>query len=105
MEIFSEKTQVTPASGTKSDQVRSGCAVRGAAQESRDLRVTVVSPGFTQSELTNHGGSAEAQAAARAAAEQLSIPASAIADAIAFAIGQPDNVDVNELIVRPTAQA
>ncbi|MFE0630596.1 hypothetical protein ACFW3D_26970 [Streptomyces sp. NPDC058864] len=58
--------------------------------------------GDSRRELTHRGGSAEAQAAARAAAEQ--IPASAIADAIAFAINQPANVDVNELIVRPTAQ-
>ena len=36
--------------------------------------------------------------------EQTSIPASAIAEAIGFAISQPENVDVNELIVRPTAQ-
>ncbi|MCF4138755.1 SDR family oxidoreductase [Streptomyces sp. Tue 6430] len=76
----------------------------GLRQESRDIRVTVVSPGFTQSELTDRGGSPQAQSAARAAAEQLAIPASAIADAIAFAIDQPANVDVNELIVRPTAQ-
>ncbi|MEV6613076.1 SDR family oxidoreductase [Streptomyces sp. NPDC051051] len=76
----------------------------GLRQESRDIRVTVVSPGFTQSELTDRGGSAEAQAAARAAAAQLAIPASAIADAIAFAVDRPADVDVNELIVRPTAQ-
>jgi NADP-dependent 3-hydroxy acid dehydrogenase YdfG len=36
--------------------------------------------------------------------DQASIPPSAIAEAIGFAIGQPDSVDVNELIVRPTAQ-
>lgn len=76
----------------------------GLRQESRDVRVTVISPGFTQSELTDRGGAPEAQAAARAAAEQLAIPASAIADAIVFAIDQPAAVDVNELIVRPTAQ-
>ncbi|MET8647481.1 SDR family oxidoreductase [Streptomyces sp. NPDC004675] len=76
----------------------------GLRQESRDVRVTVVSPGFTQTELTHRGGSAEAQGAARAAAEQLAIPASAVADAIVFAIDQPAQVDVNELIVRPTAQ-
>ncbi|MFI6488736.1 SDR family oxidoreductase [Streptomyces sp. NPDC050564] len=76
----------------------------GLRQESREIRVTVVSPGFTQSELTDCRGSAEAQGAARAAAEQLAIPASAIAQAIAFAIDQPADVDVNELIVRPTAQ-
>jgi NADP-dependent 3-hydroxy acid dehydrogenase YdfG len=33
----------------------------------------------------------------------LAIPASAVADAIAFAIGQPHEVDVNEIIVRPAA--
>ncbi|MEU0967314.1 SDR family oxidoreductase [Streptomyces sp. NPDC005917] len=76
----------------------------GLRQESRDVRVTVVSPGFTRSELTDRGGSAQARSAARSAAEQLAIPASAIADAIAFAVDQPSNVDVNELIVRPTAQ-
>jgi NADP-dependent 3-hydroxy acid dehydrogenase YdfG len=61
----------------------------GLRQESRDIRVTVVSPGFTQSELTDHGGSPDAQGAARAAAGQLAIPASAVAGAIAFAIAQP----------------
>lgn len=76
----------------------------GLRQESREIRVTVVSPGFTSTELTHNGGSEQAQAAARAATEVLAIPPSAIARAIGFAIGQPDNVDVNELVVRPTAQ-
>ncbi|GAA4198541.1 SDR family oxidoreductase [Streptosporangium oxazolinicum] len=76
----------------------------GLRQESRDIRVTIVSPGFTHSELTDRGGAPEVQAAARAAMEQLAIPASAVADAIGYAIGQPGNVDVNELVVRPTAQ-
>ncbi|WP_225850191.1 hypothetical protein [Streptomyces sp. HPF1205] len=76
----------------------------GLRQESRDIRVTVVSPGFARSGFTHRGGSPRAQSAARTAAEQLAIPASAIAEAIAFAIGRPANVDVDELVVRPTAQ-
>lgn len=36
---------------------------------------------------------------------QVSIPASAVAEAIAYAIGQPSEVDVSEIIVRPTASA
>ncbi|MFF2433187.1 hypothetical protein ACFVU4_03105 [Streptomyces sp. NPDC058107] len=36
---------------------------------------------------------------------QVSIPASAVAEAIAYAIGQPSEVDVSEIIVRLTAQA
>jgi NADP-dependent 3-hydroxy acid dehydrogenase YdfG len=76
----------------------------GLRQESRDIRVTVVSPGLTRSELTDRGGDPAAQAAARAAADRLAIPANAIADAIAYAIGQPDDIDVYELIIRPTLQ-
>jgi NADP-dependent 3-hydroxy acid dehydrogenase YdfG len=76
----------------------------GLRQESRDLRVTVVSPGLTRTELFDGIAAPEARAVARGMVEQSSIPASAIADAIGFAISQPENVDVNELIVRPTAQ-
>jgi len=76
----------------------------GLRQESGDIRVTVISPGFTRTELTSQGGSPEAQGAARQAAEALAIPAEAVAAAIAYAIGQPPDVDVNEVIVRPTAQ-
>jgi NADP-dependent 3-hydroxy acid dehydrogenase YdfG len=76
----------------------------GLRQENQDIRVTVVSPGFTTSELTHRGGAAQVQAAVRAAAEELAIPADAIGRAIAYAISQPDNVDVNELVIRPTAQ-
>lgn len=34
---------------------------------------------------------------------EIALPAAAIGRAIAFAIGQPGDVDVNEIIVRPTA--
>jgi NADP-dependent 3-hydroxy acid dehydrogenase YdfG len=35
----------------------------------------------------------------------MAIPPAAVARAIAFAISQPPDVDVNEIVVRPTAQA
>ncbi|MFI7590640.1 SDR family oxidoreductase [Micromonospora sp. NPDC049359] len=76
----------------------------GLRQESRDVRVTLVSPGYTHSELTEHGGSPEVRAAAHAAAQELGMPASAVADAIAYAIAQPDSVDVNDITMRSTVQ-
>lgn len=69
-----------------------------------DIRVTVVSPGVTESELADSisdDTAREAMKAFRAGA----IPADAIARAIAFAIAQPAEVDVSEIIVRPTASA
>lgn len=77
----------------------------GLRQENTDLRVTVISPGYTHSELTDTGGDPDVRATVRAAAEQLAIPASAVADAIGYAIAQPTDIDVNELVVRPTAQS
>jgi uncharacterized protein GlcG (DUF336 family) len=35
---------------------------------------------------------------------KMAIPAEAIASAMAYAIGQPSNVDINEILIRPTAQ-
>ncbi|MFJ3234408.1 SDR family oxidoreductase [Streptomyces sp. NPDC086787] len=77
----------------------------GLRQESAgDIRVTLVSPGVTESELAEgitDPAAREAMKAYRAAA----LPASAIADAIAYAVAQPPQVDVNEIVVRPTASA
>ena len=76
----------------------------GLRQESRNLRVTVISPGLTRTELFDGIANPQVEAGARAMLDEASIPPGAIAEAIGFAIGQPDGVDVNELVVRPTAQ-
>jgi NADP-dependent 3-hydroxy acid dehydrogenase YdfG len=76
----------------------------GLRQGSTVVRVTIVSPGYTISELADFGGDEITQAAARAASEQLGLPASAVAEAIAYAVTQPASVDVNEIVVRPTLQ-
>ncbi|MFD9007101.1 SDR family oxidoreductase [Streptomyces sp. NPDC059582] len=74
----------------------------GLRQESTDLRVTVVSPGLTHTELTHSGGDDQLQGAVRTALEAVGIDASAIAEAIGYAIAQPTNVNVNEIIVQGT---
>jgi len=67
-----------------------------------DIRVTVISPGVTESELaesiSDEGGRAEMREFRKVA-----IGADAIARAIAYAMEQPADVDVSEIIVRPTA--
>ncbi|HEY6762977.1 MAG TPA: hypothetical protein VI318_25980 [Baekduia sp.] len=47
----------------------------------------------------------EVRAQIAAAAEQMGMPADAVARAIAYAVEQPAGVDVGEIVVRPTAQA
>lgn len=74
----------------------------GLRQETDVIRVTVVSPGVVESELADHLTDDTAKAAMRAF-RRIALPPDAIARAIAYAIAQPDDVDVSELIVRPTA--
>ncbi|MFD9369297.1 SDR family oxidoreductase [Streptomyces sp. NPDC060020] len=78
----------------------------GLRQESGpDLRVTLVSPGFTHTEGVGKGASAEVAAAMTRQRDEIAMPPSAVASAIGYAIEQPDGVDVGEIVVRPTAQA
>jgi NADP-dependent 3-hydroxy acid dehydrogenase YdfG len=77
----------------------------GLRQESGpDLRVTLVSPGFTHTEGVGKGASPEAAAAMVRQRDEIAMPPSAVASAIGYAIGQPEGVDVSEVVVRPTAQ-
>ncbi|MEQ9505295.1 MAG: SDR family oxidoreductase [Hyphomonas sp.] len=67
-----------------------------------NLRATTISPGVTTSELAN----TITDPAAKAWIDDfrsIALTADSIARAIAFAIEQPGDVDVNEIIVRPTA--
>ncbi|SFI38110.1 NADP-dependent 3-hydroxy acid dehydrogenase YdfG [Paenibacillus sp. UNC496MF] len=67
------------------------------------IRATVVSPGITDTELLNTVTSPEAQAMA-SHFQGMGISPDRIADAIVYAIGQPDDASVNEIVIRPTAQ-
>jgi NADP-dependent 3-hydroxy acid dehydrogenase YdfG len=74
----------------------------GLRQENQFIRTTIISPGVTTSELA-HTITHEATAKFIDDYRKQAIPAEAIARAIAFAIEQPNDVDVNEIVVRPTA--
>ena len=74
----------------------------GLRQENDKIRVTVISPGVTESDLAD----TITDPGAKAMMEdfrKIALPARAIAEAIAFAVDQPSGVDVSEIIVRPTA--
>lgn len=71
-------------------------------QETETVRVSIVSPGVTTSELAETITHAET-AAFIDEYRKKAIPADAIARAVRFAIEQPRDIDVNEIIVRPTS--
>ena len=77
----------------------------GLRQEVGDkLRVTVISPGFVRTNFVEAVANPETKAQLIQARDALAIPPDAIARAITFAIEQDADVDVSEIIVRPTAQ-
>lgn len=77
----------------------------GLRQESAgQLRVTTLLPGYTATAFADHIRDERLREEV-SAGEAIAMPASAIAEAIAYAISQPDAVNVGELVIRPTAQA
>jgi NADP-dependent 3-hydroxy acid dehydrogenase YdfG len=67
------------------------------------IRVTTVSPGVVESELADTITDPNAQSV-MSDYRRHAIPATAIAAAVAFAVSQPAEVDVNEIVVRPALQ-
>jgi len=68
-----------------------------------NIRATTIEPGAVDSELkfsTNHEESSKGVKEFY----QIAIPAASVARAIAFAIEQPADVDINEIVMRPTQQ-
>jgi NADP-dependent 3-hydroxy acid dehydrogenase YdfG len=67
------------------------------------IRATIISPGFVGSELTE-GSSDEAVRKHLRELYRIAIPADSIARAIAYAIEQPPEVEIDEMVIRPTVQ-
>ena len=78
----------------------------GLRQEAGEhLRVTQITPGFVQTNLADSMNDPDVRAGIVETMGRIAISPEAIARAVAFAIEQPRNVDVGEIVVRPTAQA
>jgi len=69
------------------------------------IRVSMVTPGFVATDFIESVPDPDLRARMNEVKNAMAIPADAVARAIRFAIEQPAEVDVNEIVVRPTAQA
>lgn len=69
------------------------------------LRVTNISPGFIRTGLADSMTDPQAKMSTEKAMAEMAITPDVIARAIAFAIEQPSEVDISDIVVRPTAQA
>ncbi|MCF2501307.1 MULTISPECIES: SDR family oxidoreductase [Dyadobacter] len=69
-----------------------------------NVRTTIVCPGAVKTELLEHITEADIQQANQDYVGAVGISPESFARVVAFAISQPDDVDINEVIFRPTAQ-
>lgn len=69
-----------------------------------NIRTTIVSPGAVATELPNSITEGDIREAMQGFYEQYAISADAFARTVAFAISQPPEVDINEILFRPTVQ-
>jgi NADP-dependent 3-hydroxy acid dehydrogenase YdfG len=76
----------------------------GLRQESPELRVTTISPGVVATELGDDISDPATKGFLKDLRKSALTP-DAIARAIAYAVEQPDDVDVNEVIIRPTTSS
>jgi NADP-dependent 3-hydroxy acid dehydrogenase YdfG len=69
-----------------------------------NIRTTVISPGAVATELPNSITEPDVSESIHKFYEAYAIPADSFARAVAFAMSQPEDVDVNEILFRPTRQ-
>ena len=69
------------------------------------IRVTIVEPGAVATELPDHISDEEAQERISGIISIETLEAEDIANAIAYAVTQPQRVNVNEILIMPTEQA
>jgi len=69
-----------------------------------NIRTTIISPGAIESELAKSVTEADLAKHVAEMHEKIAIPAQSFARMVAFAISQPGEIDVNEILFRPTAQ-
>ncbi|WP_411831597.1 SDR family oxidoreductase [Paenibacillus dokdonensis] len=68
------------------------------------IRVTIISPGVVQTNFIDGIPNQEVKDQLASVRDGLGLPPDAVAHAIAFAIEQSADVDINEIVIRPTAQ-
>ena len=69
-----------------------------------NIRITGISPGFVKTDFANNIKNEEMKTAVKKGMEQIAIDPVAIANAVIYAISQPDDVEIGDIVIRPSKQ-
>ncbi len=75
-----------------------------SVMEGTHIRTTTIYPGAIKTELLNAVAESETKDRVSRFYENFGLTPDAIANAVLYAISQPDNVDISDLVVRPTME-
>lgn len=84
-------------------------AVRTIAEAFRQesdgtIRITGISPGFVKTDFADNIKNEEMKTAVQKGMEQIAIDPIAIANAVIYAVSQPDDVEIGDIVIRPSKQ-
>ena len=69
-----------------------------------NIRITGISPGFVKTDFANNIKNEEMKTAVQKGMEQIAIDPIAIANAVIYAVSQPDDVEIGDIVIRPSKQ-
>jgi len=69
-----------------------------------NIRITGISPGFVKTDFANNIKNEEMKTAVQKGMEQIAINPLAVANAVIYAISQPDDVEIGDIVIRPSKQ-
>ncbi len=105
--ISTSGIKITPTQGVYAGTKNAVRTISEAFRQESDgtIRITGISPGYIKTDFAVKSvNSEEMKAAASKAVEQMAISPKAIADAVVYAISQPLDVEIGDIVIRPSKQ-
>ena len=104
--ISTSGIKIVPAQGVYAATKTAVRTLSEAFRQESDgtIRITGISPGFVKTEFSQNMKNPSLREAVATSMEQLAISPDAIAGAVAYAISQPADIEVGDIVIRPARQ-
>lgn len=98
--------KITPLMGVYAGTKNAVRTIGEAFRQESDgkIRITGISPGYVNTDFANNIRNEEMKAAIQQGMEQMAIDPIAIANAVIYAVSQPGDVEIGEIVIRPSKQ-
>ena len=104
--ISTSGIKIVPMQGVYAGTKKAIRTIAEAFRQESDgnIRITGISPGFVKTDFATHIKNEEMKTVVQKGMEQMAIDPIAIANAVIYAISQPDDVEIGDIVIRPSKQ-